>query len=247
MVLWTVVCIPLLIIPITMRLFGRVASMRWGARVTHVWARGMLRLFGVRLEAQGPRPPAGAFLVSNHTTWLDILVISAWQPTNFIAKKEVAQIPAIGFLSGFVGTLFLDRERRRDAHRLALEIKPLIAGGLEITLFPEGYCADGHSLLPFRPALFGAAAELDTPCLPIAVTYDLPEVVWNDGSGIGAHTKRMLRARQQDRGHAPIHARVSTAPARHGSDRKLLARVIEEEVRRLFKPFAPPAPQAPLP
>ena len=87
----------------------------------------MLRVFGVRFQASGPMPPRGAFLASNHTTWLDILVISAWMPTNFIAKKEVGHIPGIGFLSGLVGTLFLDRESQRDAHRLSQELRALLA------------------------------------------------------------------------------------------------------------------------
>lgn len=238
-VLWTLLCTPLVLAPLVARLGGRVASMRWGARVCHVWARGLLRVFGVRFTVEGPPPPRGAFLASNHTTWLDILVLSAWTPTNFIAKKEVAQIPGIGFLSGLVGTQFLDRESRRDAHRLANELRALLQGGLEITLFPEGYCADGHSLLPFRPPLFGAAAELQTPCVPIAVTYDLPEVVWNDGTEIATHAKRMLRARRNDRGSAPIHAQIQVCPALRGTDRKLLARMIEEEVRKKFRPFAP--------
>ena len=238
-VLWTVLCTPLLIGPLLARLGGRVASMRWGARVCHVWARGMLRVFGVRFQASGPMPPRGAFLASNHTTWLDILVISAWMPTNFIAKKEVGHIPGIGFLSGLVGTLFLDRESQRDAHRLSQELRALLAGGLEITLFPEGYCADGHSLLPFRAPLFGAAAELQQPCVPLCIRYDLPQVVWNDGSGIGAHSRRMLKARRLDRGRAPIQATIQAAPAMRGSDRKLLARMIEEEVRKRFTPFAP--------
>jgi len=238
-VLWTLLCTPLVLAPLLARLGGRVASMRWGARACHVWARGLLRIFGVRIQVDGPAPPRGAFLASNHTTWLDILVLSAWTPTNFIAKKEVARIPGIGFLSGLVGTQFLDRESRRDAHRLASELRAMLHGGLEITLFPEGYCADGHSLLPFRPALFGAAAELQTPCVPIAVTYDLPQVVWNDGREISAHARHMLKARRLDRGRAPIQARIHVAPAMHGSDRKLLARMIEEEVRKRFRPFAP--------
>jgi 1-acyl-sn-glycerol-3-phosphate acyltransferase len=237
---WTLVCTPLLVVPLGARLFGKVPSMRWGARVCHVWARGLLRVFGVKVHCEGPRPPRGAFLTSNHTTWLDILVLAAWQPTNFIAKREVARIPLLGFLSGFAGTLFLNRESRRDAHRLAQDLETLLAGGLEITLFPEGYCADGAELLPFRPPLFDAAARLQSPCVPIAIRYDLAAVAWNDGSPVGNHASRMLKARRADRGRAPIVATLISAPALRGSDRKLLARMVEEQVRKSFVPFARP-------
>jgi 1-acyl-sn-glycerol-3-phosphate acyltransferase len=237
---WTLLCTPLLIVPIFARLFGKVPSMRWGARVCHVWARGLLRALGVRLQFEGPPPPRGAFLASNHTTWLDILVLAAWQPTNFIAKREVAKIPFLGVLSGFAGTLYLNRESRRDAHRLAQNLEALLVGGLEITLFPEGYCADGIDLLPFRPPLFDAAATLQSPCVPIAIRYDFAAVVWNDGSTVGNHASRMLKARKADRGRAPIVATLITGPALHGSDRKLLARMVEEQVRARFVPFARP-------
>ncbi|MCH2101179.1 MAG: 1-acyl-sn-glycerol-3-phosphate acyltransferase [Planctomycetes bacterium] len=237
--LWTVLCTPLVLGPLAARCAGRIVSMRWGAWVCHVWARGLLRVLGVRFSAEGPTPPRGAFIASNHTSWLDILVLSAWTPTNFIAKKEVAKIPGIGLLSGLIGTQFLNRQSQRDAHRLASKLRSMLKEGLGITLFPEGYCADGHSLLPFRPALFGGAAELGTPCVPITITYDLPDVVWNDGTGIGSHAHRMLKARRLDRGGAPIQARIQVGPTMQSTDRKLLARTIEKEVRKRFRPFAP--------
>lgn len=241
MVLWTLACTPLLWWPVLCLVRGPVRSMRAGAWVCHVWARGLLRVLGVVIDVQGPEPPHGAFLVSNHVSWLDILVLAAWQPTNFVAKQEVAQIPAIGFLSRFVGTLFLNRESRRDAHRLAGDLRRYLADGAEITLFPEGYCADGHRLLPFKPSLLGAAAELGTPCVPVALSYDLQQVVWNDGSTAAAHAGRLMKARRLDRGRKPIRAKLVAGPAIIDRDRKQLTRRLAEEIAANFTPFAPPS------
>jgi len=238
-VAWTLLCSPLLFIPIFGGVGSRVRRMRLGAGVAHYWARGVLRILGVRISANGPAPPHGAFFASNHTSWLDILVLAAWSPTNFIAKKEVAQIPLIGFFAGYAGTLFLNRESRRDAHRMAQELRQLLAGGLCITLFPEGFCADGQKLMPFRASLFGAAAELGTPCVPISIHYNLAAVVWNDGSSAAEHCKLMLQARQAQLNGAPIVATLHSAAALSNPDRKQLARRIESTVHSMYQPYVP--------
>lgn len=240
-VLWTLLCSPLLLGPVFARLGGRPLQMRLGSRVCQLWARGMLRVLGVRAVVDGPPPPREAFVASNHVSWLDILVIAAWRPTTFIAKKEVAHIPAIGFFAGLVGTLFLDRESRRDAHRLAQDLQTLLHGGAGVTLFPEGYCADGASLLPFRASLFAPAAQLALPCVPVAISYDFAPVVWNDGSTAAAHAGRLMRARAADRGRAPIRCRLRLGPALRARDRKDLAQRVRDEIEARFLPFALPS------
>lgn len=244
-VVWTLVCSPMLFIPIVGGVGNRVRRMRLGAWVTRAWARGMLRIIGVRIAAEGPMPPPGAFIASNHTSWLDILVLSAWTPTNFIAKKEVAQIPLIGFFAGYAGTLFLNRESRRDAHRMAQELHQLLAGGLCITLFPEGFCADGQQLMPFRASLFGAAAQLATPCVPVSIHYNLPAVIWNDGSSAALHCKQLLQARRSKLGSRRIVAHLHAGPAISNSHRKQLANQLQASVHATFVPYAsPPGPSA---
>jgi len=218
-------------------LFGigsRGRRMRLGALVCQLWARGTLRILRVRYQLEGELPPPGSFVVSNHVSWVDILLLASVYPSNFIAKKEVGKIPLVGFLSQYAGTLFIDRERARDAHRMGEELRDLFEAGLTISIFPEGYCADGQSLLPFKSSLFGAAAELEVPCVPAAVHYTLPEIVWNDESTVPNHARRLLRAARKSGG---IQARVSFGPPLHSPDRKNLAAQAERQVATMFRPM----------
>ena len=58
------------------------------------WCRDLLSLLGVELTLTGERPDPGAYLlVSNHISWMDILVIRALFPTRFVAKEEIALWP----------------------------------------------------------------------------------------------------------------------------------------------------------
>jgi 1-acyl-sn-glycerol-3-phosphate acyltransferase len=234
LVLWTLCCSPILLLVVIFGTGNTGRRMRLGAATCRLWARGMIRILGVRYTVEGPLPPPGSFVVSNHVSWVDILLLASVYPSNFIAKKEVGQIPLVGFLSQYAGTLFLDRERARDAHRMNAELQGLFQAGLTISIFPEGYCADGQSLLPFKSSLFGTPAELKVPCVPAAVHYNLPEIVWNDQSTVPAHARQMLRAAGKIGG---IRARIRFGTPLVHPDRKVLAAQAEQQVVTMFEPM----------
>jgi len=53
--------------------------------------RLVCRVLGVRVELSGNPPGQGPLLiVSNHVSWLDIVVLSSVAPVSFVAKKEVS-------------------------------------------------------------------------------------------------------------------------------------------------------------
>ncbi len=75
------------------------------------WAKATAALLGIKINAQG-RPPRGAFfLVSNHLSYLDIVVFAALTDCVFVAKSEVSRWPVIGFLCRCMNTIFIDREK----------------------------------------------------------------------------------------------------------------------------------------
>jgi 1-acyl-sn-glycerol-3-phosphate acyltransferase len=57
-------------------------------------------------------------LVANHISWLDILVMHAARHCRFVSKSEVKHWPLIGTLATGAGTLYIERESRRDAMRV---------------------------------------------------------------------------------------------------------------------------------
>lgn len=115
-------------------------------------ARRALRILQVRLHRDGPVPGPG-FLVANHLSYLDILVLAAVAPCVFVAKREVRGWPLFGWFARTAGTVFVDRERRTDAGRTVAAMRALAGQGVTVVLFPEGTSSDGREVLPFKSAL----------------------------------------------------------------------------------------------
>ena len=83
------------------------------------WSRRMLEIMGITLKVQGTPPPEGpVLLICNHLSWLDITCIHAARHVRFVSKSDVKGWPLIGTLSTGSGTLYIERERRRDALRV---------------------------------------------------------------------------------------------------------------------------------
>ena len=250
-VLWTLLLSPLAVMAALLAPFGPGVRHAFGSRVTRWWSRGLLRCLGVHLKVEGPRPPRGSLIVSNHLGYLDILVLSVATPTTFVAKRELGQWPFLGPCMRMVGTLLIDRESLRDTSRMVRAMQEVLGRKRSVTLFAEGTSWSGGRLLPFKRPLFAAPAELDIPVVPAALHYATPgagpgaagedggsphlEVCWWGDMPFFAHFRRLLRLPR-------IEARVRFGePVRGLRDRKELASRMEREVAALFEPI-PGAP-----
>lgn len=142
------------------------------------WARSLLGLLAVRVTVQGA-PPDGAsrnlMVVANHVSWLDIYLLNAVRPVRFVSKSEVRSWPVIGWLAAKTGTLFLEREKRRDTARINDAVAAALSGGDRVAFFPEGTTTDGTHLWPFRSPLLQAAVKADSTVIPAALRYLQPD------------------------------------------------------------------------
>lgn len=136
------------------------------------WAAQMLALMGIRLVVQGTPPERGPVLVvSNHVSWLDILTIHAARHVRFVSKANVQYWPMIGTLSNGAGSLYIERERRRDALRVVHRMTDALCQGDVIAVFPEGTTGDGSVVLPFHANLLQAAISSGAPVQPTALRF----------------------------------------------------------------------------
>lgn len=149
---------PLLKTPQRMRTVGR-------------WSGRMLSALGVALQAEGMPRTGATLFVANHISWLDILAINAVQPVRFVSKADVRHWPLLGWLVACGGTLFIERERKRDALRVVHLVAEALKGGEKVAVFPEGTTGDGHLLLPFHANLLQAAIATETPVQAIALRF----------------------------------------------------------------------------
>lgn len=141
-------------------------------RLVQWWAAKLLRLIGIELRVRG-RPQAGAsLLVLNHVSWLDIMVVHAALPqARFVSKADVKAWPLAGRLADAAGTLYLERERKRDALRVVHLMADALRAGGSVAIFPEGTTSTGHGLLPFHANLLQAAIATATPVQPAALRF----------------------------------------------------------------------------
>ena len=135
-------------------LLARSPVARWLPRVYH---RACRRIFGVEVVQTGERSERHPTLfVSNHVSYLDIMVLGSLIGGSFVAKADVAGWPLFGWLAKLQRTVFVDRQRASTAHQGARLGERLDAGD-NLILFPEGTSSDGNRTLRFKSALFGVA------------------------------------------------------------------------------------------
>ena len=145
---------------------GRHARIGW-------WSAGVLRAAGLQLRVSGVAPRPGATLiVANHVSWLDIATIHAAVPhARFVSKADVLKWPLLGWLIRGAGTLFIERERKRDAVRVVHAMAEALNAGDTVAVFPEGTTGAGAALLPFHANLLQAAVATGTPVQPVVLRY----------------------------------------------------------------------------
>jgi 1-acyl-sn-glycerol-3-phosphate acyltransferase len=205
----------------------------WLQRVS----RRVLRIFKLEPQVTGPVPSSG-LLVSNHLSYLDVLVLMAITPAIFVAKREVKYWPVIGWLATLAGTLFIDRERRSDVWQLTGEIQTVLNQGTLVILFPEGTSTNGQGVLPFKSSLLEPAVRQTHPITVGCVGYALDDgdvsediCYWGDVTFF-PHMLNLLSKRA-------VRASVRFARfERGGTDRKELARQLRLEVLKLKGGFA---------
>ena len=139
---------------------------------THIWSLGLLRCMGVELIVKGnPAVPGPLLMVANHMSWLDISALHSARYCRFVSKADIKKWPVIGMLASGTGTLFIERESRRDAMRVVYTMTDSLRAGDVLCVFPEGTTSDGSALLPFHANLFQAAVAADSPVQPVALQF----------------------------------------------------------------------------
>jgi 1-acyl-sn-glycerol-3-phosphate acyltransferase len=144
---------------------GRHERIRW-------WSAGLLRAVGMTVEVSGTPRPGATLIVANHVSWLDIAAIHAAAPhARFVSKADVLRWPLLGWLIRNAGTLFIERERKRDAVRVVHVMAESLKEGQTVAVFPEGTTGPGPELLPFHANLLQAAVATGTPVQPVALRF----------------------------------------------------------------------------
>ena len=230
-----------------------IVALRWRAldapaREARVawWAGKLLRVLGLRQVLHGSFHPGPVLLLANHVSWLDILAIHAVCPrARFVSKADVRAWPLLGWLVASVGTLFIERERKRDALRVVHQVAAALADGDTIAVFPEGTTGDGRVLLPFHANLLQAAISGGHPVQPVALRYHQPgqrfsaDVAWLGETTLLQNLWSVLCAES-----LAVELSVLTAQGSRHADRRALAAHVQEAIAAVLEAAAA-APEPP--
>ena len=228
-VVWSIGVLPALAL-------GR--RLAWRDEVVHRWGRLGLAVLGVRLHVTGAPPPRGSLLVSNHLSYLDILVLASQVRGTFLSKAEVGDWPVLGRMARWVGILFVKREDRRSLPEVARRLSAELEAGHTVVLFPEGTSSRGAEVLPFRASLLAPAADGPTPVAHATLGYRIPRdsgaasdlVCWWGDMTFVDHLLGLLELPYID---ADLRFGADRVQDR---DRKALARRLWEAVQAQFEP-----------
>ena len=216
------------------------SRVHWRSTMVRLWARIILRAIGASIHVRGEPPHPPYLMVSNHLGYLDVIVYQSQLPCVFVAKSEVAYWPLLGWLARAIGTVFINRRRKKDVVRVNSEIDKALDRGEGVIIFPEGTSGNGEKVLPFKTAILGAVEETDIQVHYATISYRTPpgespatEVLcwWGDMTFVD-HFFNMLKLPSFE---ATV---VFGEEAVEASNRKEMARLLNEKVSENFVPVA---------
>jgi len=197
-------------------------------------AAGMLGGFDIRVQAVNlpSRPPAGKsfFVVANHASDVDILVLASVLPVVFVAAADVGESAFLGTLTRLGGIVFVERRRKSELRDEVKKIRQVLEEGFDTAIFPEGGTSNGLSVQPFKSALFQAAIDAEAMILPLCINYlsvgreplsaaNRDKVLYYGDMGFSAHLSRLLTA-----GTIDVECRfLPPIPVAKGDSRKAIA------------------------
>ncbi|MGB8408231.1 MAG: lysophospholipid acyltransferase family protein [Mycobacterium sp.] len=173
------------------------------SRVQRLYCRLILRCLGVRITVSGGpiRNLRGVLVVAGHISWVDIFVIGAVMPGSFVARADLIEWPALGFVARLLKVIPIDRMSLRRLPDVVRTVADRLREGQTVVAFPEGttWCGLGHGT--FAPAMFQAAIDTGRPVQPLQLNYryrngapsTIPAFIGDDS--LLASIRRVLTAR----------------------------------------------------
>jgi 1-acyl-sn-glycerol-3-phosphate acyltransferase len=210
----------------------------WRQFAFQSWAKMFVRVANAKVEVFGTPPKPPFFLVCNHLSYTDIPVLRYVVQGVFVAKSEIEDWFLAGRIVRDMGTIFINRRKKRDIPRAAREIIQKLEHGEGVIIFPEGTSTKGEEVLPFNSSFLEFAARQKLPVHYASLSYQTPSdepnasetICWWDDTVFIHHMWRLFSLSEftaiVNFGDVPIS----------NPDRKELAHRLREKVREKFIP-----------
>jgi 1-acyl-sn-glycerol-3-phosphate acyltransferase len=140
-------------------------------RMIRAWQAGLMRVFGFRMRRSGTPLPGPVVFVANHVSWVDIVALHSQRMMGFVAKREIAGWPLVGWMATRGETIFHERGSTESLGGVLHEMLARLRGGRAVGVFPEGRTRGGTEVGPFHARIFTAAVEAHATVQPVALCY----------------------------------------------------------------------------
>jgi 1-acyl-sn-glycerol-3-phosphate acyltransferase len=176
------------------------------------YSRLVNRILGVKIDSDLKlEQTRGHLILSNHMSYLDIMVLSSVYPTLYVTSVEMKETFFLGQVCSLCACLFTERRRgKRSLETMKkdiAEIGELLGLGFSTTIFPEGTSTNGLEMLPFKTTLLESAIQTQKKVLPVAIRYtyldgevfsekNCDNVCWYGDDHFVAHLLRLVKLKE---------------------------------------------------
>ncbi|MBH32375.1 MAG: hypothetical protein CMD90_01865 [Gammaproteobacteria bacterium] len=141
------------------------------ADIIRRWFKKIVECSGVKVSVDGEKPNKTCLIISNHISWLDIVIIGGIFETTFLSKSEVSKWPIIGSITRFADVIFIKRGTKDASEKAIKSLNRCLKYGRNVTIFPEGTTSDGNEILKFKPRLFASVINDNIPIQCVSISY----------------------------------------------------------------------------
>ena len=155
------------------RFKGEEEAWKYAQEVFRKWTYFTINIIGMEIEVEGFEniPDKTCVFMGNHQSILDIPVMrySTQRTLDFVAKKELAKAPLIGYWITHVKSVTIDRDNVREGMKAINQAVNNIKDGYNFTIFPEGTRSKDGKIHEFKKGSVKIATKSKAPIVPVAI------------------------------------------------------------------------------
>lgn len=152
---------------------GEEEAWKYAQEVFRKWTYFTINIIGMDIEVEGFEniPDKTCVFMGNHQSILDIPVMrySTQRTLDFVAKKELAKAPLIGYWITHVKSVTIDRDNVREGMKAINQAVNNIKDGYNFTIFPEGTRSKDGKIHEFKRGSVKIATKSKAPIVPVAI------------------------------------------------------------------------------
>jgi 1-acyl-sn-glycerol-3-phosphate acyltransferase len=138
-----------------------------------LFSRLIAKLFNINIKQNGMyiKDCQNYIIVSNHLSYIDIVVLSVFTEAVFVSTKEVRDTFLFGHIAKYGGAIFIDRNSKSNILSDMELFKSVLDEEFNVVIFLEGTTSNGDDVLPFKSSFSEVILKAQKPVLPICIKY----------------------------------------------------------------------------